>query len=202
MGALSELLNRSDSAANPANPANLPSVGVGHSQDSQDSQGVAPENHARLLHLAESVGVDAAQVHRLKADDLAACEGLPDDSLRAYLRALDRSARMDAGLVPHEWGEPVARTCEGCGPVWLWPESPEMLKACPWCFRRKAGKRIPRPSVTCGDCRHYAPDPLNSAAGVGTCGRGKAARWPMQPHPCEAMRPRPSASQGHGKGHA
>jgi hypothetical protein len=111
MGALSELLKRSDSAANPANPANLPSVGVGHSQDSQDSQGVAPENHARLLRLAESEGMDVAHVHRLHADDLAACEGLPDDTLRAYLRALERSARMDAGHVPAEWQS--AAECEG-----------------------------------------------------------------------------------------
>jgi hypothetical protein len=201
MGALSDLLNRPEGAAVSAVPAVLPSAAVAEPQEPQEPQGVAPENHARLLHLADDEGVDAAHVHRLHADDLVACEGLPDDALRAYLRALERSARMDAGLVPREWGEPVARACEGCGPVWLWSEAPDKVRACPWCFRRKAGKPIPRPPVNCGDCRHYAPDPLNPAAGVGTCGLGIAARWPMQPHPCEAMRPRPAASQSAEKCH-
>lgn len=53
--------------------------------------------------------------------------------------------RMDKGLTPMEWGEPVARTCEACGPVLLWATCPATVKACPWCFRRVAGKPIARP---------------------------------------------------------
>ena len=190
MGALSELLKRPDSAATSATSATSatrPPESGAESQESQESQGCTAENHARLLHMAEGEGVDVAHVHRLHADDLAACEGLDDATLRAYVRGLERDAGMDAGLVPLEWAATVH--CAGCGPVWLWADCPDKVTACPWCFRRKAGKRIPRPPVQCGGCRHYLPDALNPAAGTGTCGQGMAARWPMQAHPCEAMQP-------------
>jgi hypothetical protein len=94
---------------------------------------------------------------------------------------------MDAGIVPPGWT--TAAHCEGCGPVWLWPDAAR-VRACPWCFRRNAGKRIPRPAVQCGDCVHYLPDPLNHDAGMGGCALGDVrARWPMQVHPCAEMRP-------------
>ena len=138
-----------------------------------------------LLHLADAEGVDPAHVHRLHADDVAACAGLSDDTLRAYLRGLERNAGMEAGIVPLGW-DAVAH-CEGCGPVHLW--EPLRVVACPWCFRRKAGNRIPRPLVTCGDCRHYSPDIVNPDAGMGTCALGPArAYWPMKAHPCPDMR--------------
>lgn len=172
MGALSDLLRYADKPANPAKTANLTAAAAGNSQHLQDSQGGEPEIRARLLVLAEGEGVDPAHVHRLHADDVTACDGLSDETLRAYLRALDVSARMDAGLVPLEWGEPVARSCEACGPVLLLAGCPDVVKACPWCFRRKAGNAIPRPPVACCNCRHYQPDPLNPAAGVAACGVG------------------------------
>ena len=103
---------------------------------------------ARLLALAKAEGIDPTHVYRLHDDDVAAYAAVPDftdDNLRAHLRALVGSARMDDGLIPLEWGKAVARTCEGCGPVLLWATCPEVVKACPWCFRRKAGKAIPRP---------------------------------------------------------
>lgn len=144
------------------------------------------EQRAHLLALAESEGVDAAHVHRLHADDVTACAGESDNTLRAYVRALERDAGMDAGIVPADW-QAVAH-CAGCGPVHLW--EPLHVIACPWCFRRKAGKRVPRPMVTCGDCRHYLPDPLNREAGMGGCGLGPGrARWPMQRHRCADMAP-------------
>ena len=186
MGALSDLLQKDvGRVANPAIPANQPFVVVDDSQDSQDSQGCEPEIRAHLLHLAESEGVDAAHIHRLHADDVAACAGLSDDTLRAYLHGLERNAGMEAGIVPLGW-DAVAH-CEGCGPVHLW--EPLRVVACPWCFRRKAGNRIPRPLVTCGDCRHYSPDIVNPDAGMGTCALGPArAYWPMKAHPCPDMR--------------
>lgn len=96
-----------------------------------------------LLQAAERNGLPRALVHRLSADDIAACADLSMDTLGAYLRALDRGARMDAGQVPPGFTE--ARYCEGCGPVWLWPGTPERVRGCPWCHRRKAGKPVPRP---------------------------------------------------------
>ncbi|MDE2406854.1 MAG: hypothetical protein KGL91_03205 [Xanthomonadaceae bacterium] len=115
--------------------------------ESQESQGV-PARRARLLALAIDEGLDADLIHALADADLLA---IPADytnrNLRAYLRALDADRRMDAGMIPLDWGEPHARTCEACGPVLLWETCPDVVKACPWCFRRKAGKRIPRPRV-------------------------------------------------------
>lgn len=143
MGALSDLLQRADRAANPANPANLGPGPAGYSQESQDSQGVDPEMRVQLLILAEAEGIDAAFVHPLQADDVAACAGESHGTLRAYLRGLEREAEMDAGRLPLGWTAIVK--CDGCGPVWLWEGCPARVIACPWCFRRKAGKTVPRP---------------------------------------------------------
>ena len=114
MGALSDLLkNGAGMPANIAKTANLGTEPAGYSQDSQDSQGCEPEIRAHLMHLAESEGVEPAHVHRLHADDVAACAGESDNTLRAYLRALERDAGMDAGRVPLDWT--TAAHCEGCG---------------------------------------------------------------------------------------
>jgi hypothetical protein len=97
----------------------------------------------KLLTLAASERIGPAIVHRLPVADLAECHGLPDDTLRAYLRALAQSERMDAGQVPP--GYTVVARCPECGPVWLpEPLHPAAL-SCPWCFRRRAGTPIPRP---------------------------------------------------------
>lgn len=97
----------------------------------------------RLRRLGEVEGVPAAMVNALPGADVAACNGLPDDTLRAYLRALQRGAIMDAGTVPEGYTQAVH--CGGCGPVWLWQGSPARVIACPWCFRRKAGRTVPQP---------------------------------------------------------
>lgn len=187
MGALSDLLKQPATAATPATPATPSFAGVrsvAGVAESQESQGVAPANtRAHLLNLAEREGVAPAVVHRLGAEDLVACIGLPDDALRTYLRALDRGAVMDRGIAPERYTQ--AAHCDGCGPVWLWQGAPARVLACPWCFRRKAGKALPRPKVRCGDCRHYRPDPLNPQAGMGSCALGAArAYWPMKRHRC------------------
>lgn len=96
-----------------------------------------------LLHAADTEGLPHVLVHRLGVDDIAACADLSADTLAAYLRVLDRADRMDAGQVPP--GFTAARYCQGCGPVWLWPGAPDRVVGCPWCQRRKAGRRIPRP---------------------------------------------------------
>lgn len=98
---------------------------------------------AKLLTLAEREGHAPALVHRLPGADLAACVGLADAQLVAYLRALDRGMIMDRGIAPD--GYMQAAHCDGCGPVWLWQGAPPRILACPWCFRRKAGKALPRP---------------------------------------------------------
>lgn len=96
-----------------------------------------------LLRAAEREGLPEGLVHRLPIEDIAACAGLSGETLSAYVRALDRGERMDAGEVPPGFTAP--RYCDGCGPVWLWRGAPLRVEACPWCYRRKAGKKIPRP---------------------------------------------------------
>lgn len=173
--------------ATPATLATFPTDAPGKSQSRKSRSGAESENQAdiraHLLALAGDEGLPAGLVHRLAEADAATCAGLPDDTLRAYLWALNRNRQMERGLPPVDW-QAVAH-CEGCGPV-HWHRA-ERLRACPWCFRRRAGKPIPRPLVRCGDCRHFTPDTVNPAAGVGTCAAGNAARWPMQPHRCPDM---------------
>ena len=137
-----------------ATPATLPGPKPRKIAESQGSQGVAAVNveaqRARLLALAADELLPAGLVHGLDDGDVAACGPYSDAELRGYLRALVARERMDAGMVPLEWGGDVAGTCEGCGPVLLWADCPAVVKACPWCFRRKAGKAIARPCPACG----------------------------------------------------
>ena len=119
-----------------------------------------PAQRVHLLALAADELLPAGLVHGLDDAEVAACEGCPADTLQAYLRSLAANERMANGLVPLEWGEPVTRTCEGCGPVLLWADCPPTVKACPWCFRRKAGKPIAEACLSCGgkgcvSCRRH-----------------------------------------------
>jgi len=148
---------------------------------------------AHLLALAADELLPAGLVHRLSADDVAACAGESDETLRAYLRALERSAMLAAGQCPPEFTSPAL--CYGCGPVWLWPGSPSRVLACPWCRVRPKLRTLPRPPVACGECRHYVPDTVNPPAGCGACGlglpyrRGERGRWPMATRHCPEFRP-------------
>ena len=172
MNALAELQKR---ARTPANPANQERERVVDSQDSQDSQRVEVENHfstpvlsaplapladtlkpirALLLALAAGAGMDVDHVHRLHDLDIAACAGLDARQLAACLSMLADTADRHAGRAPA--GDTAPIHCEGCGPVWIHPDIAEVLPVvdgwpralgCPWCFVRKAGGYIPRPSV-------------------------------------------------------
>lgn len=139
---------------------------------------------AHLLAVAPDELLPADLVHGLRDADVVACDGEPDDALRAYLHAVGARERMARGFAPLEWGEPVARTCEGCGPVLLWAECPPLVKACPWCIWRKAGQIISRPLVACADCLHYRPNAMNPVGGGGDCERGHAGCWPRAMRRC------------------
>ena len=151
-------------AAISANAA-IPDRGRGmESQKSQESQRVHIEKNgqgkdanpdtsnlrSRLMALASADYLPVDLVHGLDDADVNACMGESDATLTAYLRALGGQERMDNGLTPLDWGEPVAVTCDGCGPVLLWATCPPKVKACPWCFRRKAGKPYPKACTHCG----------------------------------------------------
>ena len=210
MGRLLDAL-RTDSetakSANPANPAKLPDDPPEDSQirkirnggdaetraariaKSQESQRLA-DMRAHLLALAAADHLPADLVHALPDADVITCKDETDATLTAYLRALQASRDMDQGLIPQGWGGAVAASCEHCGPVWLWPGAPARVLWCPWCFRRMAGKWIPRPKVNCRDCKHFIPNARNPQAGGGDCSAGHDGRWPMQLHRCDAWRPK------------
>lgn len=145
----------------------------------------------RLLATAASEYADPDLIHRLPNADVGACEGLPDNMLRAYVRALEDEAERMAGRVPRN--ETAAILCARCGPVWAPPEVAQALPMvkgmpralrCPWCHVRAAGKYIPRPRVTCGTCKHFRPDSVNPDAGIGACAEGHGTHWPMRQHTC------------------
>ncbi len=101
----------------------------------------------RLRRIACDAGLALHLVDELPPADVLTCQGESDRTLRAYLHALAVRQRMDAGKVPAAWGEAVARTCEGCGPVLLWDEAPAHVLACPWCWNRQTGQPVPRPDM-------------------------------------------------------
>jgi hypothetical protein len=37
----------------------------------------------------------------------------------------------------------------------------------------------------CDDCRHFIPDTINPAAGMGECAKGQGYWHPMAPHWCK-----------------
>ena len=148
MGRLLEALRADSGSRSPANPAKVANLAPFKPEvfaDSQDSQRIAAAIRAHLLSLAAANGIDAAHVHRLHEDDLAACRGCTNATLRDWLRLRNVTACMDAGRAPQGYTKAVE--CYGCGPVLLWQSSPDRVIACPWCFRRKAGKAIPRPAT-------------------------------------------------------
>ena len=152
---------------------------------------------ARLLKLADRLGIDGTHVHRIPSADLTLWTAIPDGSLRAFLLALDDTATLQAGKVPA--GETAAIHCARCGPVYVHPSIAAVLPVvdgwpralgCPWCAIRKAGGYIPRPRVTCETCASYRPDTINPPAGVGDCASGHGMHYPMQRHGCGDHNPR------------
>lgn len=173
--------------ANVAKAANRDAAEDSDSQDSQDSQDTGAQIYARLLALAD----DAALVVGLSEADLLNVADEPDDNLRLYLRLLQDSADMDAGLVPQGWTAEAC--CEHCGPVWLSPglagglplrDGWRLAWGCPWC--RITGF-VPRPSIESVTCTHWKPDTVNPAAGTGRCECGY--HYPHERHRCERFAP-------------
>lgn len=178
-----------------ANPANVSPVEPERFADSQHSQGSDVSQSSRLLAALrrewlpdEWMGLDHGSL-----DDLAA---LDDAGLDAYVRCLRDSDLRARGKQPPD--ETTPGLCRSCGPIWLAPEiaavAPKVdglprVLGCPWCHVKNRG--IPRPLVTCGGCRHFTPDTINPAEGVGTC---NANREPRQSEPlCYPMAKRDCA---------
>jgi hypothetical protein len=202
MGRLLEALRADSTTALPAIPAILGAGVIGSASDNRRIARIADGTRSIKSNNRDSSGVDQTRrlVEALRSESLSASLLSRDDSepwqlaelddvgMRAYARALQQSAVMDAGAIPPGYTKAVQ--CEGCGPVWLWAGCPSVVKACPWCFRRKAKRTFPRPSVNCGDCRHFRHDAINPAGGIGACGvglpyrSGEIARYPFTLRQC------------------
>ncbi len=196
MGFLSTMQERESKNApltNPANSANSLPNPEPISSNSRISRPAAPESEhaavrARLLELAKEHGHPPALVHALPASELIACADCSPLELGAYLLAIAGKERMRTGQTPLSWGEPAPRWCEGCGSVELWASCPPVVKACPWCWNRRAKRPTARPALTCELCQHFQPSPHNPTAGGGTCKVGHGGHNPMQTHRCADWR--------------
>lgn len=120
------------------------------------SAGLSPVRklRAHLLELADQLGIDGTRVHHIPENDTALWAAVPEGSLPAYLLALGDTAARQAGKVPI--GDTMPIYCACCGPVFGHPGIAAVLPVmdgwpralgCPWCFVRKAGGYISRPSV-------------------------------------------------------
>lgn len=66
------------------------------------------------------------------------------DAERAAIQYCEMAAKeREAGRVPASYS--ATTKCVGCGPVYIFPGSPNRVDACPWCFNRARGLPIPRP---------------------------------------------------------
>jgi hypothetical protein len=166
----------------------------------------AADVRGRLLAFAAAEGVDTELIRKMLPSDVADLLAMTDGSdaaLRDYLHVLRDAAMRERGQVPED--ETVAVLCRHCGPFWMHPGVARVLPVvggmptaagCAWCHLRARGLPIPRPLVTCGACRHFVPDRINPAGGLGECGAGVArgkVPYPFATHTCAKWRPRPDA---------
>ena len=100
----------------------------------------------RLIRIAQGAALDVRRTLRLAHGDLDTLAGCTDAEVLAYARALHARAERHAGRVPTLWAQ--ACRCNGCGPVWLWPDAPVQVIACPWCWNRIAGLHVPTPMAS------------------------------------------------------
>ena len=98
----------------------------------------------------ESTITEIATRHGLTLSDLQEaagpdwCDAEANLALANALADAVKTRRMrERGQVPPNYTS--VTICVGCGPVPMWPDSPEHVLACPWCFNRLAGRPIPAP---------------------------------------------------------
>ncbi len=92
---------------------------------------VAREHGLTLTELQEAAGPDWPEVEA----NIELADALADAVKTRWMR--------ERGQVPPNYTS--LTICASCGPVPVWPDCPEHVLACPWCFNRAAGKPIPTP---------------------------------------------------------
>ena len=150
----------------------------------------------RLLALAVAECVDAALVSRLQDADLLGCLDLDDGQRTIYLCWLADTAARHAGRAPE--ADTAAIYCQRCGPVWIHPTIAVALPVvggwpralgCPWCFVRKAGGHIPRPSAVYDYCPQLNHDTLDLPPDAGVCAGDHHAAYATAAHDCTNAQP-------------
>lgn len=173
-----------------------PSKSVALLRCPRDATTQQADDRLELIRLAKAAGIDERLVLALSDEDLTACAGLSETSLHAYLLAARDADLRQQGKRPPD--ETAAAMCRRCGPVWLHPAvtaAPPVIDGwprvlgCPWCHLRNP-RLMPRPTVQCRDCQHFIPDPENSEAGLGRCGKGlDVLAFALAPRQCDGFCP-------------
>lgn len=181
-----------------ANVANVPPVEHPRFADSQDSQGSVALQSGRLL-AALRRGWLPDEWMGLDHGSLTDFAELDDAALDAYVRCLRDSDLHERGKQSPDETKPAL--CRHCGPIWLAPEvaavAPKLdgwpiVLGCPWCHVKNR-RAIPRPAMTCGNCRHFERDAINPEAGMGRCTIGvetKSLPFPSAKRECHQFQPR------------
>lgn len=112
-------------------------------------------------HLPPEPSIELLNLHGLTFAELeeAAGEDWPNVSgsgvmIETFAHAVLARRQRERGERPVHWTE--QSECRSCGPIYLWPNCPERVDACPWCFNRASQSPIPRPvAVRCGSCLHF-----------------------------------------------
>jgi hypothetical protein len=120
-----------------------------------DSPGIRPAESRAVAGDSPNSPVSPTPDPKTKGNvyDLEAAAG-PDwpairddaDAVAALRRALEVRRLREQGIPPDDYTQPAH--CDGCGPVLLWRGAPARVIACPWCWNRRAGKPVPRPTKT------------------------------------------------------
>lgn len=104
-----------------------------------------PGLSAVLAAACAPLGLDPAVLRaELGAQDLGdfAAGELTPDALAAWAWAITIRRMRERGEVPAHYT--AVTHCQGCGPVPIFPGTPDVVEACPWCFNRVAGRALPK----------------------------------------------------------
>ena len=89
-------------------------------------------------------GVALNDLRQLAGSDWSDIESDPA-MLETFAAAVQARRMSESGEIPPTWTDTTL--CAGCGPVPIWRGCPQAVLACPWCFNRVSGRRVPRRSL-------------------------------------------------------
>lgn len=133
------------------------------------------ELRQHLTSLTNAEFLDIELIEQLGELDVAACAGLSDECLVAYVHALHDGKQLELGKpLPDDTARAM---CRHCGPVFIDPSIaavapvvdgwPRILGGA--CCHVRNRKVLPRPTVTCSACSHFNRDTVNARDGIGSC---------------------------------